>query len=66
MSLIDNLKSGAVLRYREGFGFYTVKGGKSIPTDQKEAEAAIRSRQIQPEGAGPDKFGVRHFALRRG
>lgn len=63
MTLLQLLKTGAVLRYRDGFGFYAVKAGRQSPVDQSQAEAALRSGQVRPEGRGPDQFGVRHFAL---
>lgn len=66
MGLIQMLKNGAVLRYREGFGFYAVKAGLQSPVDQSQAEAAVRAGKVRPEGRGPDKFGVFHFALSRG
>jgi hypothetical protein len=66
MGLIHMLKNGAVLRYREGFGFYAVRQGQQISVDQTEAEAAVRAGRARPEGRGPDKFGVFHFALSRG
>lgn len=66
MGLIQMLKNGAVLRYREGFGFYAVKAGLQSPVDQGQAEAAVRAGNVRPEGRGPDKFGVFHFALSRG
>ncbi|XJC77634.1 hypothetical protein ACHFCA_16520 [Delftia tsuruhatensis] len=66
MGLIQMLKNGAVLRYREGFGFYAVRQGQQISVNQAEAEAAVRAGRARPEGRGPDKFGVFHFALARG
>lgn len=66
MGLIQMLKNGAALRYREGFGFYAVRQGQQISVDQIEAEAAVRAGRARPEGRGPDKFGVFHFALARG
>ena len=65
MTLAQLAASGAVLRYRKGFGFYAVKGGRQISVSQTEAEAAVRAGQFRPEGrGGPDKFGVHHFARR--
>lgn len=65
MGLIQLLKNGAVLRYRPGFGFYAVRQGQQISVNQTEAEAAVRAGQFRPEGRGPDKFGVYHFARRQ-
>ena len=65
MTLIQLLKTGAVLRYRPGFGFYAVRQGRDTPVNQAEAEAALRAGQVRPEGRGPDQFGVCHFALNR-
>lgn len=63
--LTDVLKNGASLRYREGFGFYAVRQGKQISVNQDEAETALRAGHVRPESAGPDGFGVYHFALRK-
>jgi hypothetical protein len=63
MTLIQHLRAGAVLRYRQGFGFYVVKDGKTTSVNQAEAESAIRAGRVRPESAQPDKFGVYHFAL---
>lgn len=63
MTIIQHLKSGAVLRYRQGFGFYVVKDGKSTNVQQTEAESAIRAGRVRPESTRPDKFGVYHFSL---
>lgn len=63
MTLIQHLRAGAVLRYRQGFGFYAVRQGRQISVDQDEAEAAIRARRVRPESKEADKFGVFHFAL---
>lgn len=63
MTLIQQLRSGAVLRYRQGFGFYVVKDGKTTSVNQTEAEVAIRSGRVRPESKEADKFGVFHFAL---
>ncbi len=63
MTLIDQLRNGSVLRYREGFGFYAVKQGKTTAVDQNEAERAVRNGQVRPENKEPDKFGVWHFSL---
>ncbi|MPT54986.1 MAG: hypothetical protein E2587_28825 [Delftia sp.] len=63
MTLIQHLRAGAVLRYREGFGFYAVKQGKTTAVDQNEAEAAVRARRVRPESKEADKFGVFHFSL---
>lgn len=63
MTLVQHLRAGAVLRYRQGFGFYAVRQGKQISVDQAEAEAAVRAGRVRPESTQPDKFGVYHFAL---
>jgi hypothetical protein len=63
MTLIQHLRAGAVLRYRQGFGFYVVKDGKSTNVTQDEAMAAIRAGRVRPESKEADKFGVFHFAL---
>lgn len=63
MTLIDQLRNGSVLRYREGFGFYVVKQGKTTAVDQNEAERAVRTGRVRPESKEADKFGVYHFAL---
>lgn len=63
MTLIQHLRAGAVLRYRQGFGFYAVRQGRQISVDQDEAEAAIRAGRVRPESKEADKFGVYHFAL---
>lgn len=63
MNLIQHLRAGAVLRYRQGFGFYAVRQGRQISVDQDEAEAAIRAGRVRPESKEADKFGVHHFAL---
>lgn len=63
MTLIHQLRAGAVLRYRQGFGFYAVKQGKTTAVDQNEAEQAIRAGRVRPESKQADKFGVFHFAL---
>lgn len=63
MTLIQHLRAGAVLRYRQGFGFYVVRQGKTASVNQTEAEAAVRAGRVRPESAQPDKFGVYHFAL---
>lgn len=63
MTLIQHLKAGAVLRYRQGFGFYVVRQGKTTSVNQAEAEAAVRAGRVRPESTRPDKFGVYHFAL---
>lgn len=63
MTLLHLLKTGAVLRYRQGFGFYVVRQGKTTSVNQGEAEAAVRAGRIRPESTQPDKFGVYHFAL---
>jgi hypothetical protein len=65
IALQQHLKTGAALRYREGFGFYVVQQGKTTPVNQAEAETAVRERRVRPEGGGPDKFGVYHFAQAR-
>lgn len=62
MTLIQHLRAGAVLRYRQGFGFYAVKQGKTTAVDQNEAERAVRSGQVRPEAKDADKFGVWHFS----
>ncbi|MFG0642054.1 hypothetical protein [Delftia sp. WSY_22] len=64
MTLLQLLKTGAVLRYRPGFRFYAVQRGREIPVNQVEAEAAVRVGRVRPESTGPDGFGVYHFALR--
>lgn len=66
MTLPQLASNGAALRYREGFGFYAVRQGQQISVNQTEAEAAVRAGRARPEGRGPDKFGVFHFALTRG
>lgn len=63
MTLIDQLRNGSVLRYREGFGFYAVKQGKTTAVDQNEAERAVRTGRVRPEAKDADKFGVWHFSL---
>jgi hypothetical protein len=63
MTLIQHLKAGAVLRYRQGFGVYVVKDGKTTSVNQAEAESAIRAGRVRPESKEADKFGVYHFAL---
>lgn len=63
MTLIQHLRGGAVLRYRQGFGFYVVKDGKSTNVTQAEAESAIRAGCVRPESKEADRFGVYHFAL---
>jgi hypothetical protein len=63
MTLIQHLRAGAVLRYRQGFGFYVVKAGKTTSVNQAEAEAAVRAGRVRPESKEADKFGVYHFAL---
>ena len=63
MTLLQLLKTGAVLRYRAGFGFYAVRQGRDTPVNQTEAEAALRAGRVRPESPQPDKFGVYHFAL---
>ena len=63
MTLIQHLRAGAVLRYRQGFGFYAVRQGRQISVDQDEAESAIRAGRVRPESKEADKFGVFHFAL---
>lgn len=63
MNLMQLLKTGAALRYRQGIGFYAVKQGKTEAVNQYEAEAAVRARRVRPESHGADKFGVYHFAL---
>ena len=63
MTLIQHLRGGAVLRYRQGFGFYVVKDSKSTNVTQDEAMAAIRAGRVRPESKEADKFGVFHFAL---
>lgn len=64
MTLLQLLKTGAVLRYRPGFRFYAVQHGREISVNQVEAEAAVRAGRVLPESTGPDGFGVYHFALR--
>ena len=61
MTLIQLLQSGAVLRYRVGFGFYTVLSGKSTPAAEAEARAAVTSKTVTPNGK--DQHGVYLFAL---
>lgn len=63
MTLIQHLRAGAVLRYRQGFGFYVVHQGKTTSVNQDEAEQAVRAGRVRPESKEPDKFGVHHFAL---
>ncbi|WON88991.1 hypothetical protein [Delftia sp. UGAL515B_04] len=63
MTLLQLLKTGAVLRYRPGFRFYAVQHGREISVNQVEAEAAFRAGKVRPEGVGPDKFGVFHLVL---
>ncbi|MCX7509441.1 hypothetical protein [Delftia tsuruhatensis] len=63
MTLIQHLRAGAVLRYRQGFGFYVVRQGKTTSVNQAEAEQAIRAGRVRPESKQADKFGVFHFAL---
>lgn len=63
MTLIQHLRAGAVLRYRQGFGFYVVRQGKTTSVNQSEAESAIRAGRVRPESKEADKFGVFHFAL---
>lgn len=63
MTLIQHLRAGAVLRYRQGFGFYVVRQGKTTSVNQSEAESAIRAGRVRPESKEADKFGVYHFAL---
>jgi hypothetical protein len=63
MTLIQHLRGGAVLRYRQGFGFYVVKDGKYTNVTQAEGESAIRAGRVRPESKEADKFGVFHFAL---
>ncbi len=63
MTLVQHLKAGAVLRYRQGFGFYVVRQGKTTSVNQTEAEAAVRAGRVRPESKEADKFGVYHFAL---
>lgn len=65
MTLLQLLKTGAVLRYRPGFRFYAVQQGREISVNQAEAEAAFRAGQVRPENAEPDRFGVYHLALAR-
>lgn len=63
VSKLDSLLSnGAVLRYKPGFGFYAVQRGTQHSVDQAEAETGVRKGRFRPEGQGPDKFGVYHFA----
>ncbi|WP_280192132.1 hypothetical protein [Delftia sp. PS-11] len=63
MTLLQLLKTGAVLRYRPGFRFYAVQRGREISVNQAEAEAAFRAGQVRPESPEPDRFGVYHLAL---
>ncbi|WP_047219112.1 hypothetical protein [Delftia lacustris] len=63
MTLIQHLRAGAVLRYRQGFGFYVVRQGKTTSVNQAEAEQAIHAGRVRPESKQADKFGVFHFAL---
>lgn len=63
MTLLQLLKTGAVLRYRPGFRFYAVQQGREIPVNQVEAEAAFRAGHVRPQSHEPDRFGVYHLAL---
>ncbi|WP_212646232.1 hypothetical protein [Delftia sp. PE138] len=63
MTLLQLLKTGAVLRYRPGFRFYAVQHGREISVNQVEAEAAFRSGHVRPQSSEPDRFGVYHLAL---
>ncbi|QFS66528.1 hypothetical protein [Delftia tsuruhatensis] len=63
MTLLQLLKTGAVLRYRPGFRFYAVKHGREISVNQVEAEAAFRAGHVRPQSSEPDRFGVYHLAL---
>ncbi len=63
-ALLQQLKNGGALRYRQGFGFYVVRQGVQSSVSQTEAEAAVRAGRVRPESSGPDKFGVYHFALK--
>ena len=64
MTLLQLLKTGAVLRCRPGFRFYAVQHGREISVNQVEAEAAVRAGRVRPESTGPDGFDVYHFSLR--
>lgn len=61
MTLIQLLQSGAVLRYRDPYGFYTVLSGKSTPLSDATGRAAVQSGLVRP--AGKDQHGVYLFAL---
>ena len=63
MTLLQLLKTGAVLRYRPGFRFYAVQQGREISVNQVEAEAAFRAGQVRPQSPEPDRFGVYHLVL---
>lgn len=64
MKLADQIKGGAALRYRGGFGFYAVRDGKQENVDQSEAERMLRAGELRSESGGPDKFGVYHFTIK--
>lgn len=61
MTLIQLLQSGASMRYRDPYGFYTVLSGKSTPLSDATGRAAVQSGLVRP--AGKDQHGVYLFTL---
>lgn len=61
MNIVQMLKSGASLRYREPKGFYLVQQGISHPCDQAEARKLVEQRKVRPNTK--DQHGVYLFAL---
>lgn len=62
--LIDLAASGAAFRYRPGFGFYAVVGGKHEALADEACVKAIKAGEMRPESGGADKFGVHHFTVK--
>lgn len=60
-NLIQLLQSGASMRYRDPYGFYTVLSGKSTPLSDATGRAAVQSGLVRP--AGKDQHGVYLFTL---
>lgn len=63
MTIEQQLRNGASLRYRDPHGFYIVKCGERIRVEQSEAEKLVRKGVVRPNTK--DQHGVYLFALNR-